>query len=266
MSFWDKIGEGFEDLLGLREGDKRRRSVEDARRKAEERYEKDKLDSSAYKKEYSEAITRNLQQQSGGFAAALAGQRGTNQALASHLASNTQAEMGAKAAGTEAMALEQIGYQTDIYNKELLQQEYQNALNEENYIAQGDENALSMIRNLVKTAATVGMTVAGGPAAGIAGNAAMAGQESNVNLAPDNLPPHLGGKSQGLGTSAPDMSYLSDNPYSSGLSDSNPKMGMSYYNHDFENDNSYHKSIASMSMNDHSDFITREMQKIWGEV
>lgn len=168
--------------------------------KQKEDYKNYSLDPTAMKKEYGEAVQRNLQQQAGGMTAALSSQRGMNAALASHLLTSSNSEREATSAGQSALEEANIQYGADRYNKQL----QQNLTDQQTKAQLGisKENELARYNAMMQTE-RVDAEQAGGVLSSIINGGAMGGaigmklfggqigqgnQGGPTNTAPDTAP------------------------------------------------------------------------------
>lgn len=262
MAFLDDVGKKIGGVFGFNEEEDIRGGFRSAReaanRRADEKYNKFKVDPELLKKEYSQYVQNALQQQAGGLTSALSSQRRINPALAAHLVGNTQAQASGEAANKLALGQTQLGYQSDIYNKQLLQQlqqsELQGAQAEEAAYAQARQAKNGFLQNLIVTGATIGagflMPKVPPGGKGITGTAS-------------TFAPAAGFLAGNIGSSQFNQlpSHYRANYGSTGMSTdtySDERLKKPYFSHDHTKDPSYHEMLASF----HSENMTPHMQKM----
>jgi|SRR6185503_16598986 len=261
--FEKKVEDYTKKLTGAGEADRRKEEIERAEKesqgKAEERYKKESLDITALKKQYSDALMRNLQQQTAGFGSAITSQRGMNPALAAHLIGSTASEMGANAAGIGALKQEEIGSQAEMYNKQLManlkQQEYAKAMGQAQYVNEGDQLFLNNIRNLVASGGNSMMTLMAAQTGG--GSAAMAGAGQAMSTGPGAGQPLPSRYGLGL-SSAPGGGQSMANPFTPPQYQdiySDVRLKTADYNPE-----THHMAYAGLLTGDHGDNIRNQLK------
>ncbi len=230
--------------------------------RAKKLYGEYSVDPTLLKQQYQQSLQRGLEQAAGGQTAALSSQRRTNPSLAAHMLTQSGAEMGAKAAGEGAMAETQLGYQADLYNKQLAQQLRNQEIGLEEGVTnaqysayQGGQARSEAIRmqgindmfNLAGQGAELGMKFSG------IGNQGSQGQSQNIDYGLGNSGYSLGGN-----FIPPQQQFT--NPYSDERLKEPWKNG-TFHAHDFDNDDSYHQLLSRM----HTDDIKPHLDKAMAE-